>query len=69
MNYKQAVAKLKRIGFGIVVEDGKDENGNFIYFVMRFKGDKELETVSETKVNGRIVAVKSGSELYMVGGA
>lgn len=70
MNYKQALEKLKRVQFGIVVQDGKrdDITGEFIYYVLRFKGDTELEEVTESKVNGIIVAVKSGSEIYSVDG-
>ena len=68
MNYKDALHKLKSFQFGIVVEDGTDSSGDMIHYVLRFKGDSELETVSENVVNGKIVAVKSGSEVYVSGG-
>ena len=69
MNYKQALNKLKKVAFGIVVEDGLDANNDLIYYVLRFKADSELEQITETIVNGRIVAVKSGSEIYLSSGA
>lgn len=66
MNYRQALAKLKRIQFGIVVQER--ESGEFI--VIRCKGDRDIEKVTEeTVVRGSIVAVKSGSEMYIELGA
>lgn len=63
MNYRQAVAKLKRINYGIVVQD-KEE-----YTVIRCKGDEDIEKITEEiTVKGSIVAVKSGSQLYEVDG-
>ena len=62
MKYKQAIAKLKRINFGIVVKQEQEE-----FTVIRCKGDLDIEKISEEiTLKGAIVAVKSGSELYVL---
>jgi hypothetical protein len=62
-NYKQALAKLKRINYGIIVKQGED------YTVIRCKSDKDIENITEEiTLTGSIVAVKSGSQLYVLNG-
>lgn len=70
MNYQQAINKLKRYGFGIVVENGADKEGNVIYYVRRLKSDDDIDKETEdTVIRGRVVAIKTGVMVYTVGGA
>lgn len=60
--YKEALRHLKRIQFGIVVKESED-----YHRVIRCKGDLDIEKISEEiTLKGSIVAVKSGSQLYVL---
>lgn len=66
MYYSQALQRLKRSRFGILIEDGKNSDGKFIYYTRPLKGDDDIEEIKEEHIHGRVVVVKSGNIMYFV---